>query len=384
MRSVQTTERIHRGSSRLFAVDALRGLIIILMALDHASLFIAHKHSPGEYWGTKLPFYQDSLAFLTRFITHLSAPGFFFLMGVGMLLFTSTQLERGWGRWAVIRHFLIRGGILIAIQLLVVNQAWMLSGGAWPEIYIGVLFALGSAMILSSLLMWLRPRYLVLIGTALLIATGLLVPDPELWGTFQFTHPVNYINLILVFPGGNGTLWSNYPVLPWLGLVIFGILFGHWIRKDQQQAFDSAWKIGLGLLLAFVLIRYLNGFGNIQPRIGNTWIDYLNLVKYPPSLAFTLLTLGINLILLGLFARANDKLQTFFFPLVVYGRAPLFFYVVHLFLYAALGIWFTPEGTSLPAMYPFWLLGLLLIFPVCLLFGRFKQQPQARRVLRFF
>ena len=178
-------------------------------------------------------------------------------------------------------------------------------------------------------------------------------------------------------------MWSNYPVLPWLELVICGILFGHWIRKDQQQAFEAALKIGLGLLLAFVLIRYLNGFGNIQPRIGNTWIDFLNLVKYPPSLAFTLLTVGMNLILLGLFARANDQMQSFFYPLVVYGRAPLFFYVVHLFLYAALGIWFTPDGTSLPAMYTYWLLGLLLILPVCLLYGHFKQQPQARRVLGF-
>lgn len=384
MSVVQGVERIHRSRSRLFAVDALRGLIIVFMALDHASLFIAHRHSPGEYWGTKLPAYQDSLAFLTRFITHFSAPGFFFLMGIGMLLFTTNQQERGWDKWAVIRHFLIRGGILIAIQLLVVNQAWKLSPGEWPDIYIGVLFALGSAMILSSLLLWIKPRYLVLIGVALFIGTEFLVPDPQAWGTIQFSNPVDYIKIIFVFPGGDGILWSNYPVLPWLELVICGILFGHWIRKDQQQAFDAAWKIGLGLLLAFVLVRFLNGFGNIQPRIGNTWIDFLNLVKYPPSLAFTLLTLGMNLILLGLFSRANDKLQSFFFPLEIYGRAPLFFYVIHLFLYAALGIWFTPDGTSLPAVYPFWLLGLLLIFPVCLIYGRFKQQPRARRVLRFF
>lgn len=369
---------------RLFAIDALRGLIIIFMALDHANMFIAHKHSPGEYWGSGFPIYHDSLAFLTRFVTHLSAPGFFFLMGVGMFLFADARQKRGWGKWAVFRHFLIRGVVLIAIQVLVVNRAWELSGEGWPTIYVGVLFALGSAMIISALLLWLKPLYLLLIAIALFIGTEFLVPAPELWGTFQFAYPNDYIKVIWIFPGGNATLWSNYPILPWLELVIFGLLFGHWLQRDQKQAYSSAWKIGLGFLLAFIIIRYLDGFGNILPRMGNTWIDFLNLVKYPPSITFTLLTMGINLVLLGLFAKANEKVQTFFYPLVVYGRAPLFFYVVHLFLYAGLGLWLVPEGTSLLVMYPYWLLGLLLLFPVCLLYGRLKQQPKVNRVLRFF
>ena len=384
MQSVQSAANSDRITSRLFAVDALRGLIIIFMALDHASLFIAHKHSPGEYWGAKLPIYQDVLSFFTRFITHLSAPGFFFLMGVGMLLFANARQERCWSKWAVIRHFLIRGLILIALQLLVVNRAWELSGGVWPNIYIGVLFALGSTMILSSLLLWLKPIYLLLIAAALFIGTEFLVPAPGLWGAIQFSNLSDYVNLILVFPGGNTVLWSNYPVLPWLELVVFGVLFGHWIKKDQQQAYSGALKIGFGFLLTFVVIRYLDGFGNIQPRIGNTWIDFLNLVKYPPSIAFTLLTMGLNLILLGLFSRANEKIQSFFFPLIVYGRAPLFFYVIHLFLYAGLGLWLVPKGTSLLSMYPYWLLGLLILLPVCLLYDRLKQQPQANRILRYF
>jgi len=383
METVQPEEKRDHSSARLFAVDALRGLIIIFMALDHANFFVAHKHSPGEYWGSGFPVYHDALAFMTRFVTHLSAPGFFFLMGVGMLLFADARQKRGWGKWAVIRHFFIRGAILIAIQVLVVNRAWELSADGWPSIYIGVLFALGSAMILSSLLLWLKPIYLLLIALVLFIGTEFLVPAPELWGTFQFTNPNDYIKAIWIFPSGNSNLWSNYPILPWLELVVFGILFAHWIRRDQKQAYSGALKIGLGFLLAFVVIRYLDGFGNILPRMGNTWIDFLNPVKYPPSITFTLLTMGLNLILLGLFARTSEKLQTFFYPLVVYGRAPLFFYVVHLFLYAGLGLWLAPEGTTIVAMYPYWLLGLLILFPVCLLYGRLKQHPPANRVLRF-
>jgi len=384
MEIAQTDEKKAETFSRLFAVDALRGLIIIFMALDHANMFIAHKHSPGEYWGSGFPIYHDSFAFITRFVTHLSAPGFFFLMGVGMLLFANARQDRGWGKWAVIRHFLIRGVILIAIQLLVVNRAWELSGDGWPSIYVGVLFALGSAMILSSLLLWLKPIYLLVVALVLFIGTEFLVPAPELWGTFQFNNPIDYVKFVWVFPGGNANLWSNYPILPWLELVVFGILFGQWILKDQKQAYSSALKIGSGFLLAFLLIRYLDGFGNILPRMGNTWIDFLNLVKYPPSITFTLLTMGLNLLLLGLFAQMNAKLQSFFSPLAVFGRAPLLFYIVHLFLYAGLGLWLTPDGTSLLAMYPYWILGLLLLFPLCLFYGRMRQHPQANRILRYF
>ena len=384
METVQVEENKDNSPVRLFAVDALRGLIIVFMALDHANMFIAHKHSPGEYWGSGFPIYYDSLAFLTRFVTHLSAPGFFFLMGVGMFLFADARQKRGWGKWAVISHFFIRGLILITIQLLVVNRAWELSGEGWPTIYVGVLFALGAAMIISSLLLWLKPIYLLLIAAALFIGTEFLVPAPELWGTFQFADPNDYIKAIWTFPGGNAALWSNYPILPWLELVVFGILFGKWIQKDQEQAYSGAFKIGLGFLLAFVVIRYLDGFGNILPRMGNTWIDFLNLVKYPPSITFTLLTMGLNLVLLGLFSRASAKVQTFLYPLVVYGRAPLFFYVIHLFLYAGLGLWLAPGGTSLLVMYPYWLLGLLLLFPLCFLYGRLKQRPPVNRVLRYF
>ncbi|MEJ2353685.1 MAG: hypothetical protein P8Y03_28225 [Anaerolineales bacterium] len=119
------------GPGRLFAPDALRGLIIVLMALDHANIFIAHKHSSGEYWGGAFPVYNDALAFLTRFVTHFCAPGFFLLMGAGMALFAHSRQERGWTRAEIIRHFLIRGGALILLQLLVVNRAWELTPGGW-------------------------------------------------------------------------------------------------------------------------------------------------------------------------------------------------------------------------------------------------------------
>lgn len=383
MAETYSVEIKRRRTTRLWAVDALRGLIIVFMALDHANYFVAQKHSPGEYYGGAFPVYENALAFMTRFITHLSAPGFFFLMGVGMLLFSKSRQKRDWSRWAVIRHFLIRGTILIALQLLVVNRAWELSPGGFPSIYIGVLVALGGTMIIGSFFLWFKPAYLLALAVVLFLGTELLAPAPELWGNIKFSNPLDYLNPILIYPSGSGGFWSNYPLLPWLELVVFGILFGHWLKRDQEQAYNGALVIGFGFLLAFAVVRYLDGFGNIRPRVGDTWIDFLNPVKYPPSMAFTLLTMGLNLVLLGVFARLNERIQAFFYPLVVFGRAPLFFYVLHLFLYAALGMWLAPQGTSIAAMYPFWLLGLLLLFPLCVLYGRLKGRQQFKAVLRY-
>ena len=99
---------------------------------------------------------------MTRFVTHLAAPGFFFLMGAGMLLFARSRRGQGWSERAIIGHFVARGGLLIALQLLVVNRAWELSPSGWVlETYVGVLFALGGAMILGSLILWLDPKYLL-------------------------------------------------------------------------------------------------------------------------------------------------------------------------------------------------------------------------------
>jgi uncharacterized membrane protein len=373
-------------TSRLFAPDALRGLIIALMALDHASLFVAHKHSSGEMWGGPFPVYPEAIAFLTRFITHFCAPGFFFLMGMGMALFAISRQEKGWTRWQVLRHFLIRGGVILAVKLLVVNRAWELSPGGWGiRVYIGVLFALGINMILGSFLVWLKPRILLGLAALLLIGAELLAPDPGQWGQSS-----NLLRALFLVPGGipgargEMLVWSNYPALPWLELVIFGMAFGSWLAEDPRKAYSRAWKLGLAFLATFVVVRALDGFGNIRPRLGDSWMDFLNPVKYPPSITFTLMTTGVNLLLLWLLSQAGQGWQRMFQPLVVFGRAPLFFYVLHLFLYAGLGYLLAPDGTSLPAMYPVWLLGLLLLYPLCLLYGKLRRNPDAQAVLQFF
>ena len=367
-------------AGRLFAPDALRGLIVVLMALDHANHFVAQKHSTGEYWGGTFPVYHDPLAFLTRLVTHPAAPGFSFLMGVGMALFARSRRERGWGRWAITRHFFIRGMVLIALQLLVVNRAWKFSPQGWGiDWYFGVLVALGGGMIIGSLLVGLRPIPLLALSLALFVGAELLTPGLDQWGP-NFSLPVS---VLLVPAGGNGW-WVNYPILQWLELVVFGLAVGHWLADNREKAQRNALILGGSFLAAFLIIRLLDGFGNIRPREGNTWIDSLNPVKYPPSMAFTLLAMGVNLVALWVFSRAGERMQRFLRPLVVYGQTPLFFYVLHLFLYAGMGHLLTPNGTSIPRMWSVWLLGLLILLPQCWWYRRLKHQQPASSFLQFF
>jgi uncharacterized membrane protein len=242
-----------------------------------------------------------------------------------------------------------------------------------------VLCALGGTMILGSLLLWLKPLYLIGLILALFVGVEFLHPGLGMWNAVSHDP----VNVILIRPGGDVNLWSYYPVLPWLELVTFGMVFGHWLREDPRKAFNRAWKLGVAFLLAFVVVRYFDGFGNVRPRMSNSWTDLLNPVKYPPSMAFTLMTTGVNLVVLWLFSLAGERMQRVFRPLVVFGQAPLFFYVLHLFLYLGIGVLVAPNGTSLPIMYPFWLLGLLILFPLCWWFGKFKHRQPANSILRF-
>lgn len=369
-----------KNRARILALDALRGLIMILMALDHANFFVAQQHSPGEYWGGRFPVYQETLPFLTRLVTHLAAPGFFFLMGASMVLLARSRRKKRWNTRKIAAHLLIRGGLLIALQLLVVNRAWELASGGWElGCYIGVLFALGGTMILGSLPIKQKPNALLVLTLVLLLGTELLTPAPDQWG-----QPFSPLLRILLIPGGDLDLWVNYPILPWLELVTFGMLFGHWLIEEPRKAFDRALKIGTASILVFLLLCALDGFGNIRPRAGDNWIDYLNPVKYPPSITFTLLTMGINLVVVSLFSRIGPRWASILAPLTLFGRTPLFFYLCHLFLYAGLGRWLMPAGTDIPGMLPYWLLGLLILAPLCAWYGRFKERQPADSLLRFF
>ena len=361
-------------TERIKAPDALRGLIIIFMALDHANHFIAQKHSSGEYWGGDFPTYQDAFPFLVRWVTHLSAPGFFFLMGMGMWIFAHSRQKQGWSRLQITRHFIVRGFILVALQFLIVNPAWQLSPGGWMlDTYVGVLFALGGTMILGTILLLLPTHYLLPLTLIFLFNNAFPLLEPATWGeSFSALQRLTFI------PGGDLVLWVNYPIFPWMPLVTLGMLFGHWLQENKEKAYQRALWIGVSFLLLFFITRPLGNFWNIRPLPTENWIDFLNAVKYPPSLTFIFMTMGINLLLLWAFSKSDKVLA----PLIVFGKTPLFFYITHLYLYAALGYWLAPEGTSIIKMLPFWLLGLIILYPLCLCYAKIYPKNALDTVLR--
>lgn len=195
--------------SRLLPLDALRGFIIVVMALDHANSLIAHGKLEPELWANQFPNYRgDALTFLTRFGTHLAAPGFFFLLGVGMVLFAMSRRQQGWSKGQIMRHFVVRGTLLILFQFFVENPAWETT----PTGYIGVLYALGWAMLIGSLLLHLSARWLTGLSVLLVVLTELLLPDAGS-GFVEYALALR----LWLLPGHTQETLVLYPVMPWLG-----------------------------------------------------------------------------------------------------------------------------------------------------------------------
>ncbi|HEU5099397.1 MAG TPA: heparan-alpha-glucosaminide N-acetyltransferase domain-containing protein [Roseiflexaceae bacterium] len=364
------------GAARLLALDGLRGAIMIVMALDHANALIAHQHPPAEIWSRSPPDYTSALAFLTRLVTHLAAPGFFWLLGAGMILFADARRRLGWSEGGIRRHLGLRGVLLIGLQLLVENPAWQIGQSfRIVPVYIGVLYALGGAMIVGALLLRLPALVLIALGAAAIAAAHLLLPA-------QPSAPVGPIARLLLIPGLTEPVVVNYPLIPWLGVACLGMAFGRWLLADRAGAYGWALPIGAASLALFVVLRLLGGLGNIRPAEGTGWIAFLNVVKYPPSLVFLLLTLGAELLILGLLARAGDRLAAWGRPLLVFGQSALLFYIAHLYLYGLIGLVVAPAGMPIARMYPFWLAGLVVLYFVCRWYSAFKRRQAPESLWR--
>jgi uncharacterized membrane protein len=392
MTSVRVQELNSAVAARLPSLDTMRGLIIVLMAIDHARGFIAKNH-PGEFWGRALPDYgSDELAFVTRLVTHLCAPGFLFLMGTGMSLLAASRAQAGWPASRITRHVAVRGLALILLGQVLENGASLFGfsnatrlesygarvpggDGTFPYLIFGVLYALGSALILGSGMLRLRPLWLIGAATVCALAAEWITPSPsEVDVRF---HP---LLRLLFIPGQTGLLLVVYPALAWLPCALLGMAFGQWLVRDRERAFRWLALAGVLFLVLFVGLRLPGGFGNITPPAPG-WIGFFNMVKYPPSLTFLLLTLGVGFLLLTAIERGRAGEMSVSQPLRIFGAVPFFFFVAHLWLYAAIGRFF-PAGTTIPQMYPFWLLGLVLLYLPCRWYGDFKRRRPPQSVFR--
>ena len=357
---------------RYLPLDALRGIIMALMAIDHASYFIRRWH-PFETWDQPLPEYADLAALLTRLVTHPCAPGFFFLMGAGMILLAHSRRQIGWSERQIAGHLALRGLLFIALEQLVVDIA---SAGKIYPLEFSILSGLGAVMILGILFLRLSGPVLAAAGAAIVLIMQFL-PGLLLDADLGIFTPIR----LLLVPGSVGAAFVLYAPIPWLGVALLGMAFARLLLLDQDKAYRVAAVTGLVFLALFPLVRTLGGFGNLRMPPGDTLIDFFNLVKYPPSLSFLLLALGLDLVALYLLSRASAILITWGRPVVVLGQAALYFFLVHWFIYGAMGlVWSEPGG--LPKTYLAWATGLILLYPVCKTYQAFKHSMPANSVWR--
>jgi uncharacterized membrane protein len=294
-------------------VDALRGFAMIVMALDHARDFIhrgAMSQSPTDL-ATTTP-----LLFMTRWVTHICAPVFMFTAGVGAYFYWKNGRTRG-----ELSTFLVTRGLwLILLELTVMRLAYNFDVAQSYPFFLLVLWGLGLCMIVLAALVWLPIPALA----ALSVATIAL---HHLFGGGPIIHRVGAI------PFAGHILIAPYPLVPWVAVMTLGFCFGPVLEWTPERRQRFMLRLGLAVTIAFVVVRALNGYGDParwswQPTAITTVLSFLNTTKYPPSLAFVLMTLGPALIILSVFDRRPFSRGN---PLIVFGRVPLFYFVLHFY-----------------------------------------------------
>ena len=353
---------------------------MVLMAIDHSSALIARVHFT-EIWGVDFTPYPNLAWWFTRFVSHLCAPGFFFLMGMSMMLFVHNRKQKEWPDKDIRNYFFKRGGLILLMMLFLEIPAWGLGsffsqvhntapfpGGGFGGFFIPttVLYGLGMCMITGAMLWQLKNSYFLVISALCFALSHFYISNADPHTSF---HPL--LHLLLV-PGASPGAMSIYPVIPWLGVMTFGMFCGNILLRRQSEEFHRfAFYTGWGLVLAFFVLRFMKA-GNFHLVYFDDWISFFTLIKYPPSLTFILITIGINLILLYVFSKFNTQNNSLLEPLKLFGQTAMFFYIVHLYIYALIGALF-PEGTHIALMYVLWLVGLYFLYYQCRWFLEFKQ-----------
>jgi uncharacterized membrane protein len=381
-------------SRRYASIDALRGLIMMIMAIDHSSAFIARQHG-SEFWAGAMSAYSAAFPFLTRWITHVCAPGFFFLMGAGIYWLAAARQEAGGNTAASSRRILIRGLVLFLTAQIVEAPLIFLTNRLAPaavslnsitapppndgtSLYwvLLTLSGLGLVMMACSVLLRLRPWTWLLVSALCVIATNSLLPAS---GT-----PGSWLVAVLLAPGLAEHLFVIYPMIPWLAAGAAGMYFGYWWRANPVQASRRVWIVGAALLLVGIGVRLAGGWGNIRLPRDSGWIEFLNNVKYPPSLVFLTISLGVALLLLAVLIRLPENLKSMRSPLIVFGQTPLFFYVMHFYVLVLCAFAFFRVPASLEGAWVIWAVVLVALYPVCAWYRNFKLRKPADSLWRMF
>jgi uncharacterized membrane protein len=381
---------------RIESIDLLRGLVMILMALDHARAYFGY----GSFFAEPTDLTTTTpLLFFTRWITHFCAPVFVFLAGTAAFLYGTRREKTGQVAW----FLLTRGLWLILLEVTVVNFGWTFDVTLSFHI-LQVIWAIGFSMVCLAGLVFL-PKWALLTVGIILVAGHNLLDSVTIGGTVGtwIWSILHLQNIILLGPAS--AIDIHYPVIPWIGLMVLGYAFGELYKKgfDARQRKKLLLILGNGAIAAFVVLRLFNIYGDPRPWSpqGNftfSLISFFNTTKYPPSLLFLLMTMGPSLIFLYMTEELQNKVTQ---AVVVLGRVPLFFYVIHIYLIHILAIlglmiagraWteyiltarvffnatLADYGYGLPVVYLIWILVTVALFPLCKRYMDYKANNRAR------
>ena len=376
-------------AARLESIDFVRGVVMVLMALDHVR---EHVHRGATLYDPTDLSRASAALFLTRWITHFCAPVFVFLAGTGTFLWAA----RGRTAGETSRYLLTRGLWLILLEITVVNAEWQF-GPTMRSIIAQVIWALGWSMVVLAALVRL-PRFAIFaVGAVMIVGHNLLDgvrpetlgPLGNLWRVLHVQGPI---------PWGHGnTLLIVYPLVPWIGVMAVGYTFGALYAQPPAARRGPILAWGALLTAGFIALRALDAYGDPGPwspqrDLAYTVLSFLNCQKYPPSLLYLLMTLGPALLLLGALEGGIPKRGRW--P-IVFGRVPLFYYIVHLLVIDLLSIVFavaqygsrTPDafangppadyGHSLGVAYLVWIALIAALYPLCRWYAGVKARHRA-------
>ncbi|WP_163131896.1 heparan-alpha-glucosaminide N-acetyltransferase domain-containing protein [Agarivorans sp. Alg241-V36] len=312
---------------RLASIDILRGLVMLLMLLDHVRERFYYQHritDPITIEDT------EAELFFTRILAHFCAPIFVFLTGVSAWLYANPNNK---APRSAAEFLLKRGLFLVLLEVTLVNFSWF---GSYNALYLQVIWAIGISMIALALLSGLPRFWVAALGLAIVFGHNALTAIEFLPGEWGYSLWTILHDRGPLYSSDSFSVFASYPVLPWIGVILLGFALGPIFSAKVESSKRKQWlfKLSAAALSLLVLLRGFNIYGETLPwEVGASFIEtmmsFLNFTKYPPSLHFILLTVGIALALLALFDTWQSKLSD---CLKTYGSAPMFFYLFHLYL----------------------------------------------------
>jgi uncharacterized membrane protein len=361
-----------RPTNRIAAIDWMRGIVMVLMVIDHASMAFdgSHLSKDSAMYPEALTMALPGAEFFTRWITHICAPTFVFLAGVALALSVERRAGRGVPAREIDRFIIERGGIIALLDLTLVS----FGSGRWN---VGVLFAIGVSMIAMAGLRRLPMWALLAVGLGW-FAVGELVTG-WVWDPPGSSSP---LAAILVANYATDTLVIKYPVLPWLAIMVLGWAMGRHANRFQSgltrvRPRTVALVAGVAALAVFAIVRGAQGYGDMfLPRTDGSWQQWLHVSKYPPSLSYAALELGVMCLILAALAHLE--------PIVgvrengvflVFGQTAMFYYLVHRLVFEVPATYFGLRGVGgLGTTYVAAAVMLVALYPACRWYRRVKAE----------